>query len=237
MPATTTPNLEADTRFPPHDFSITPGPASDPTVELVLGDITREATDAIVNPVGPGLVDLAIRRAAGPELLETFHWRVDELPDAKLRPGQVIATPGFRLPAAHVIPIAGRLSSRTIPAGARQGLVACHIESLRLARAAGWISITFPRHRHGRLPLPGRRSRRGRRRDGRHRASPPRQPKPGAVRVREPRDAAAVYRRRGRSHRPRLPAGGAWRRLFLSPLLDLEGDVAGVFGRGVARSR
>ena len=42
-------------------------------IEFTIGDITRETTDAIVNPVGPGLVDLAVRQAAGPEMLDACH--------------------------------------------------------------------------------------------------------------------------------------------------------------------
>ena len=47
MPAITTPDFETNTQFPPHPLSITPRPSSAPTLEIVLGDITREATDAI----------------------------------------------------------------------------------------------------------------------------------------------------------------------------------------------
>jgi O-acetyl-ADP-ribose deacetylase (regulator of RNase III) len=118
-------------------------PSPEPTLELVVGDITREHADAIVNPVGPGLVDLSIRRAAGPDLVEAFHHRADELPGARLRAGEAIATPGFRLPAAHVIHC-GPPSYLDDPDRARRELVSCHVEALKLARAEGWASVAFP---------------------------------------------------------------------------------------------
>lgn len=114
-----------------------------PVIELVVGDITREAVDAIVNPVGPGLVDLAIRRAAGPELLDAFHDRADELPDGRVLPGQAVATAGFRLPAPHVIHC-GPPVFHDGEARARRDLIACHVEALRLARAQGWTTIALP---------------------------------------------------------------------------------------------
>jgi O-acetyl-ADP-ribose deacetylase (regulator of RNase III) len=143
VPATTIRSFETDTPFPRRGFSIAPWPSSDPTLELVLGDITQETTDAIVNPVGPGLVDLAIRRAAGPELLEAFHRRAGDLYEGKLPPRRALATPGFNLRAAHVIHCRPPVFDDD-PAAARQDLVACHLESLRLARAEGWASVAFP---------------------------------------------------------------------------------------------
>jgi O-acetyl-ADP-ribose deacetylase (regulator of RNase III) len=112
-------------------------------LELVVGDITREDADAIVNPVGPGLVDLAIRRAAGPALVEAFHHRTDELAGARLPAGGAIATPGFRLPAAHVIHC-GPPVYLDDPDRARRDLISCHVEALKLARAEGWASVVFP---------------------------------------------------------------------------------------------
>ena len=117
--------------------------APPPVIELVVGDITREDTDAIVNPVGPGLVDLAIRRAAGPELLDAFHDAADELLDGRVLPGQAVATAGFRLPAAHVIHC-GPPVYHDGEARAREDLIASHVAALRLARAHGWASVAFP---------------------------------------------------------------------------------------------
>ncbi len=72
-------------------------------LELALGDLTGETTDAIVNPVGAGLVDLAVRRAAGPDLLDAYHLAAATLPGGRLLAGRALVTSGFRLAARHVI--------------------------------------------------------------------------------------------------------------------------------------
>jgi O-acetyl-ADP-ribose deacetylase len=120
-----------------------PGAARLPELEVVMGDIRTEASDAVVNPAGAGLVDLALRRAAGPELLEAFHQGAADLPRGRLARGQAIVTPGFRLRARHVIHCSPPVYADG-PARAREDLAACHVEALRLARDRGFTSVSFP---------------------------------------------------------------------------------------------
>jgi O-acetyl-ADP-ribose deacetylase (regulator of RNase III) len=117
--------------------------ARGPVLEFVVGDLTRETSDAIVNPAGAGMVDLAIRRAAGPELLEAFHQSALKLPTGKLTPGHAISTPGFDLAAGRVIHVDPPVYADDAAAAAKN-LASAHSEALRLAREQGLASISFP---------------------------------------------------------------------------------------------
>ena len=114
-----------------------------PALEFVVGDLTCETSDAIVNPAGAGMVDLAIRRAAGPELLEAFHEGALELPTGKLSAGHAISTPGFDLAARRVIHVDPPVYADNAAVAARN-LASAHVEALRLAREQGLASISFP---------------------------------------------------------------------------------------------
>ncbi|KAM4093648.1 hypothetical protein ACJW30_06G132500 [Castanea mollissima] len=89
-----------------------------PSAALVIqkGDITKwfvdSKTDAIVNPaneqmLGGGGADGAIHRAAGPDLLQACYKVPEVRPGVRCPTGEARITPGFKLPASHVIHTVG----------------------------------------------------------------------------------------------------------------------------------
>lgn len=117
------------------------------SVCVAVGDITRFDGEAIVNAanqtlLGGGGVDGAIHRAAGPKLLAACcQLRESEWPDG-LPVGEVALTPGFALPAQHVIHTVGPVYARS--ADRADQLASCYRKSLELAGGHGFERIAFP---------------------------------------------------------------------------------------------
>jgi O-acetyl-ADP-ribose deacetylase (regulator of RNase III) len=117
-------------------------------VAVVVGDITKERVDAIVNAAnsslrGGGGVDGAIHRAGGPEILHACEeLRRTAWPDG-LPAGEAAITPAGRLPARYVIhtvgPIYGRHDGREADV-----LASCYRRSLAVAVEHDLETVAFP---------------------------------------------------------------------------------------------
>jgi O-acetyl-ADP-ribose deacetylase (regulator of RNase III) len=116
-------------------------------IELIRGDITEQAVDAIVNAansslMGGGGVDGAIHRRGGPEILaECKRIRGERYPDG-LPTGQAVATTAGRLTARWVIHTVGPVFSKSEDRSLL--LASCHAESLRVAGELGAKTVAFP---------------------------------------------------------------------------------------------
>ncbi|MDD4334651.1 MAG: O-acetyl-ADP-ribose deacetylase [Desulfotomaculaceae bacterium] len=115
-------------------------------IKIVMGDITQQETEAIVNAANSGLmggggVDGAIHRAGGPQILaecKEIRARQGTLPT-----GRAVITSGGRLKARYVIHTVGPVWS-----GGKKGedelLRSAYRSSLTLAREKGIRSVSFP---------------------------------------------------------------------------------------------
>lgn len=116
---------------------------------FIKGDITEQATDAIVNAansslMGGGGVDGAIHRAGGPKILEECKEIFKR--QGRLPTGQAVITSSGKLPARYVIHTVGPIYSEQLAESGKQQaeLRSCYIESLKLAVKYGLKTISFP---------------------------------------------------------------------------------------------
>lgn len=115
-------------------------------LSIVLRDITKQSTDAIVNAANPSLmggggVDGAIHRTGGPAILEECKKIVSR--QGHLPTGKAVITTGGNLKAKYVIHTVGPVWH-----GGNKGepelLASAYRESLKVATENNLTSISFP---------------------------------------------------------------------------------------------
>ncbi len=113
---------------------------------IIQGDITQQATDAIVNAANPSLmggggVDGAIHRSGGPAILEECKQIVAR--QGRLPTGQAVITTGGNLKARFVVHTVGPVwhgGTEREP----ELLASAYRESLKVASENSLSSISFP---------------------------------------------------------------------------------------------
>lgn len=123
-------------------------PSDAPSIDVVRGDITTLRVDAIVNAAnaalaGGGGVDGAIHRAAGPALHAACRAIPMVAPFVRCPTGEARITPGFDLPARHILHTVGPVWEDGRSGEAEQ-LAACYIACLELAVEHRLTSLAFP---------------------------------------------------------------------------------------------
>jgi O-acetyl-ADP-ribose deacetylase (regulator of RNase III) len=117
-------------------------------IRVLDGDIATLDVDAVVNAanetlLGGGGVDGALHDAAGPELVAACRRIPEVRPGVRCPTGEARITPGFLLPARHVIHAVGPIW-RGGSHGEDELLASCYREALALAGENALESVAFP---------------------------------------------------------------------------------------------
>ncbi|MEK7399544.1 MAG: O-acetyl-ADP-ribose deacetylase [Candidatus Poribacteria bacterium] len=115
-------------------------------LSLMVGDITKQKTDAIVNAansslLGGGGVDGAIHRAGGPQILEECK-KIRAKQDG-CKTGEAVITTGGNLPTKYVIHTVGPIWNGG-NSNEPELLANCYKNSLKLAVENSIKTISFP---------------------------------------------------------------------------------------------
>ncbi len=115
-------------------------------LQLLKGDITKIAVDAIVNAAnaalaGGGGVDGAIHRAGGPEIMRELDQIRAQI--GRCEPGKAVVTGAGKLPAKYVFHAVGPIY-RDGKHGEPEQLASCYRTCLELAAGRGVKTISFP---------------------------------------------------------------------------------------------
>ncbi|HPS64374.1 MAG TPA: O-acetyl-ADP-ribose deacetylase [Ignavibacteria bacterium] len=115
-------------------------------IEVIRGDITKIAVDAIVNAansslMGGGGVDGAIHRAGGKEILEECIKIVER--QGRCAAGNAVITTGGNLPAKFVIHTVGPVWHGG-KSGEAEKLALCYRNSLTIAEENNCRTVAFP---------------------------------------------------------------------------------------------
>lgn len=117
-------------------------------VQVLVGDLTRQQVDAIVNAansslLGGGGVDGAIHRAGGPEILRACRAIRRTTWPTGLPTGEAVITTGGNLPARHVIHTVGPVYGESEGRDAEL-LASCYERSLEVAAEHSLQTMAFP---------------------------------------------------------------------------------------------
>ena len=115
-------------------------------IEIIRGDITKQAVDAIVNAantslLGGGGVDGAIHRAGGSEILEECKAIRNRQGGCKV--GEAVITTAGQLSAKYVIHTVGPVWNGG-DADEAEKLKSCYLKSMELAEEHGLKTLAFP---------------------------------------------------------------------------------------------